>query len=179
MCGRYLLKLDRSGKGKQILERAEKLDLVYKEGEIFPNDPVLCIIPMESKIDLSVMKWGIAKHGFQINARMESLRDRPTYADMKDRRCAVVCSGFYEWDKDKRKYLVTTGDEVFYLGCIFNQDNELLVLTQAADETFARIHERMPLILDQKEMIAFIHHRDILTGKKELEFKPEDDLRLF
>ena len=155
------------------------MDLVYKEGEIFPNDPVLCIIPMESKIDLSVMKWGIAKHGFQINARMESLQDRPTYTDMKDRRCAVVCSGFYEWDKDKRKYLVTTGDEVFYLGCIFNQDNELLVLTQAADETFARIHERMPLILDQKEMIAFIHHRDILTGKKELEFKPEDDLRLF
>ena len=180
MCGRYLLNLNGSKKAKQILERAEKLNLVYKEGEIFPSDRVLCIIPLESKIDLAVMKWGIQNRSFQINARMESLKDRPSYQSIRDKRCAVVCSGFYEWDKNKKKYLVSTEEEIFYLGCIFNDENELLVLTKAADEEFALIHSRMPLIMNQKEMIGFIHGQDILIEKKKLDFhEEEEDLRLF
>ena len=75
MCGRYEFNVSSSKKGKQIKERAEKLNLVYKEGEVFPDDDVLCIIPVESKIDLKVMKWGIRNKSFQINARMESLED--------------------------------------------------------------------------------------------------------
>ena len=51
MCGRYNFKTSDSRKGKQLKERARKLNLTYKEGEIFPSDNVLCIIPAESKID--------------------------------------------------------------------------------------------------------------------------------
>ncbi len=179
MCGRYLLNLTSTKKAKQIRERAEKMNLVFKEGEIFPNDQVLCIIPVESKIDLAVMKWGIRNRSFQINARMESLNDRPSYSAIKEKRCAVVCSGFYEWDRDKKKYLVSAEEEVFYLGCIFNDENELLILTQAADEEFSRIHERMPIVMNQKEMISFIHNEDIVFEKKKLDYSAEEDLRLF
>ncbi len=111
MCGRYSLKLSNSRKGKQLSERSAKLGLKYKEGEIFPGDQVLCVIPRESLIDLSVMKWGIQNRFFQINARYESLQDSISYADMKKRRCAVVCNGFYEWDADKRKYYEPTQKE--------------------------------------------------------------------
>ncbi|MBQ2584206.1 MAG: SOS response-associated peptidase family protein, partial [Erysipelotrichaceae bacterium] len=103
MCGRYNFKTSDSRKGKQLKERARKLNLTYKEGEIFPSDNVLCIIPAESKIDLTTMKWGIQNRSFQINARVESLNDKPSYAEIKNKRCAVICNGFYEWDKEKKK----------------------------------------------------------------------------
>ena len=107
MCGRFEFSLKDDKKGKQIKERAEKLNLVYKQGEVFPTDQVLCIIPVENKIDLSVMKWGVNNKSLQINARKESIEDKPSYKEIKDNRCAVICNGFYEWDKQKNKYLIS------------------------------------------------------------------------
>ena len=180
MCGRYQFNVSSSKKGKQIRERAEKLKLVYKEGEVFPDDDVLCMIPVESKIDLKVMKWGIRSRSFQINARMESLNDRISYAQMRSRRCAVICNGFYEWDKNKDKYYFHTDDEFIYLAAVFNENNELLILTQAADEEFSRIHSRSPIVMDQEEMLKFIHNEDALFQKKDLTFEKEDkEIRLF
>jgi putative SOS response-associated peptidase YedK len=180
MCGRYDFGLSSSKKGKQIRERAEKMNLVFKEGEVFPNDDVLCMIPVGSKIDLSVKKWGIKNKSFQINARVESLDDRPSYASMKDKRCAVICNGFYEWDSDKNKYYVNTEDEYIYLACIFNDADELLILTKAAEGDFARIHSRTPIIMDQGEMLRFIHNETGTIREKKLHFQIKDDeLKLF
>ena len=180
MCGRYEFNLSSSKKGKQIKERAEKLKLTYKEGEIFPDDDVLCMIPVESKIDLKVMKWGIRNKSFQINARVESLNDRITYAQMKSRRCAVICNGFYEWDKDKNRYYFHTDEEFIYLACIFNDKNELLILTQAADDEFSKVHSRCPIIMDQKEMLKYIHNEDAIFQKKDLIYeKEEKEITLF
>ena len=106
MCGRYELKLSDSALSNSLKERIKKNDLVFKQGEIFPNDDVLCIIPMKDRIDLRVKKWGIRSLSFQINARIESL-DRKYYARMLDKRCAIICNGFYEWNADKDKYYIT------------------------------------------------------------------------
>ena len=114
MCGRFEFSLKDDKKGKQIKERAEKLNLVYKEGEIFPTDQVLCIIPVENKIDLSVMKWGINNKSLQINARKESIDDKPSYNEIKNNRCAVICNGFYEWNRQKDKFYISGDDEYMY-----------------------------------------------------------------
>ena len=174
MCGRYHFGINPSKKGKQIKERAEKLNLVYKQGEIFPNDKVLCIVPVESKVDLSVMKWGVQNKSLQINARMESIEDKPSYKEIKNNRCAVICDGFYEWDKDKNKYLVTSDEEYMYLACIFNSKNELLIITQASEGEFRNIHERSPLIMNQEEMLKYIHNEKSTILNKKLYFKKED-----
>jgi len=180
MCGRYSFKLSDSKKGKQISQRAEKLSLIYKEGDIFPGDQVLCMIPSGSKIDLAVMKWGVSSRSFLINARYETLDDRPTFSEMKDKRCAVISNGFYEWDKDKKKYYVHTSDEFIYLACIFNSRNELLILTEAADEAFSRVHDRSPIVMDQSEMLRFIHNERGTISKKDLVFEmEEEELKLF
>ncbi len=180
MCGRYSFTLSDSKKGKQIRQRAEKLSLIYKEGDIFPGDQVLCMIPAGSKIDLAVMKWGVTSKSFLINARYETLDDRPTFAEMKEKRCAVAANGFYEWDPDKRKFYVHTKDEIIYLACIFNSRNELLILTEAADEEFSRVHDRSPIIMDQSEMLRFIHGERATIAKKDLVFEAEEEeLKLF
>ncbi len=180
MCGRFEFSLKDDKKGKQIRERAEKLNLVYKEGEIFPADQVLCIIPVENKIDLSTMKWGINNRSLQINARKESLADKPSYNEIKNNRCAVICNGFYEWNKQKDKFYISFEEEYMYLACIFNSKKELLIITQAADEGFSKIHERIPMIMDQKEMLKYIHNEDCIFTKKKLKIENTDDaLKLF
>ena len=180
MCGRYEFNLLDDDKSKQIKQRAEKLNLIYKQGEIFPNDDVLCMIPNESKIDLSVMKWGIKSKAFQINARLETINDKPTYDEFKNNRCAVISNGFYEWDKDKNKYYIHTSDELIYLACIFNSKNELLIITKAATNDFKHIHDRIPIIMNQEEMLKYIHNQDFTFSSKQLIIENKDDeLKLF
>lgn len=180
MCGRYEFALGDDPKSKQIKERAYKMNLVFKQGEIFPSDNVLCMIPVETKIDLSVMKWGIQSKSFQINARLESINEKASYKEYKNNRCAVICNGFYEWDKDKNKYYIKIDEDIFYLGCIFNSNNELLIITKDAEDKLNNIHNRIPIIMNQKEMISYIHNEDIIFEDKKLNIeKLDEDLRLF
>ena len=180
MCGRYEFTLKEDNKAKQIKQRSEKLNLIYKEGEIFPNDNVLCIIPVENKIDLSVMKWGINTKSFQINARMETINDRNTYDEYKNNRCAVICNGFYEWDKNKNKYYISTDDDYVYLACIFNSNNELLIITKASNSSLKHIHDRMPIIMNQSEMLRYIHNEDFTFNNKNLIIENIDEnIKLF
>ena len=180
MCGRFHFGISDSPKGKQIKDKAQKLNLVYSEGEIFPTNNVLCIIPRESKIDLSVMKWGIESKTLLINARIESINDRPTYNEIKHNRCAVICNGFYEWDRNKDKYYINFDEEYMYLACIFNDDNELVILTKEASGEFCNIHNRVPIIMNQNEMVNYIHNKDDIFVSKKLNIsKVDQDIKLF
>ena len=180
MCGRFHFGVLPNSKGNQIKQRAEKLNLVYKQGEIFPTDNVLCIIPKESKIDLSVMKWGIESKSLLINARVETIEDRPTYNAIKNNRCAIICNGFYEWDKQKNKYYISFEEDYMYLACIFNEQNELVILTQSSSGEFVKIHDRVPIIMNQDEMINFIHNRkDVFIKKKLIINRIDEEVKLF
>ena len=180
MCGRYHFNILASRKGKQLKEKAISLNLTYKEGEIFPDDKVLCIIPSENKIDLEVMKWGIKSRSLIINARYETLDYRPAFAQYTHNRCAVIADCFYEWDKDKHRYEIRTADDYMYLACICNNQKELVILTIASDEQFKNIHDRMPIVMDKDEMLCFVHNQDCVFAKKSFMFKKmEDEIKLF
>lgn len=180
MCGRYHFGIKPNSKlGKQINERAEKLNLVYSTGEIFPSNKVLCIIPNESKVDLSVMKWGIKSRSLIINARIESILDRPTFSEIKNNRCAIICDSFYEWDKDKNKYQISFESDYVYLACIFNSNNELVILTREANKEFKQIHSRMPIIMNKDEMLNYVHNKgDVFKDKSLIINKVNGDIEL-
>ena len=180
MCGRYEFNIKDSRRTIQINERAKKLNLVFKQGEIFPSDVVLCIIPKENKIDLDTMKWGIKSKSLLINAKVETIEDRPTYNAIKHNRCAVICNGFYEWDKDSQKYYIDFEEDYMYLACIFNENKELVILTTSASDEFKYIHDRMPIIMNQSEMLNYIHSKDDLFVSKYLKIhKLTTDNKLF
>ena len=180
MCGRYHFGISDSKKGQKIKERARKIKLVYKTGEIFPSDRVLCVIPVGSDLDLAVKKWGIQRKSLQINARIESIDEKYTYKDMRNRHCAVICDGLYEWDRDKNKYFISFREEYMYLACIFNDEDELLIITREAGKEFEGIHDRQPMILDEEEMKKYIHHEDFVVKEKELVIRKEEyEMKLF
>lgn len=175
MCGRFHFDVLPDTKiGKQINEISKKLNLVYTTGEIFPSNDVLCIIPKESKIDLSVKKWGIQNKTLQINAKLETINDKPTYDAFKHNRCAVLCNGFYEWDKDKQKYYIDFEESYMYLACIFNENNELLIVTTSSNDEFSKIHERMPIVMNKQEMLNYVHNKDDIFTSKNFKIRNVD-----
>lgn len=180
MCGRFHFGILPNNKGKQIKQRALKLNLVYNEGEIFPTNNVLCVIPKETKIDLDVMKWGISSKSLLINARIESINDRPTYNAIKNNRCAIICNGFYEWDSNSNKYYIDFDEDYLYLACIFNENKELVIITKSSDGNFSKIHDRVPVIMNQSEMLKYIHNESGIFIPKNLHIhEVNDDIKLF
>ena len=76
------------------------------------------------------------------------------------RRIILPATGFYEWSSDKTKYLFTPdGASVFYL-CglykIIDGKYRFLILTRAANESMIEIHDRMPVIVEEHQVRAYL-----------------------
>lgn len=180
MCGRFHFGILPDDEGKKIKERIEKLNLKYKEGEIFPTDKVLCIVPTETDIDFASLKWGIESKSLLINARIETLNEKITYKSIINNRCAIICNGFYEWDEKKYKYYIDFKEKYMYLACIFNKNNELVIITKEADNDFNKIHNRIPIIMNKEEMIDYLHNGLKDYSKKKLNIKAiNEEIKLF
>ena len=117
---------------------------------------------------LGVMRWGLVPSWSSdpssgprpINARAESLLERPAFADLvAHRRCLVAVDGFYEWRR------VPTGRQPWFLAPhdggplvlagLWDRwvapDGDALVtvtiVTVAANDDVGRLHDRMPAVL--------------------------------
>jgi putative SOS response-associated peptidase YedK len=77
--------------------------------ETSPNIPV--IIRDESGNHCRLMHWGLIPSWAKdptignrmINARAESLTEKPAFKDLGSRRCIIPADGFYEWRKEGRR----------------------------------------------------------------------------
>ena len=106
-----------------------------------------------SGVCMEPLLWGFPgfdKGRLLINARAESVKDRPTFADsFAGRRCALPAAGFYEWDKK------------------YGAENRFVVLTREANASMEPVHDRMPLILSGEEVVPWVSDAakagDILT----------------
>lgn len=155
MCGRYVTEDDTSVDMSALYHELSQSypDIRLKSGEIFPTDtvPLLCgkeLIPLPAT-------WGYP--GFQnkgviINARSESVADKPTFRDgFLNHRCIVPTNGYYEWSRSKVKYRFNLPDtQMVYLAGIYRNTPEgirFVILTTDANESVSPIHHRMPVIL--------------------------------
>lgn len=169
MCGRYELKLDSDDKyTKQLIKRIEELSLKdFNIGEIYPTNNCLVLKAKEdNKVELDIKKWGIPLKSLLINARMESIKDKRIYQNMK--RCIILANGFYEW-KDKDKYYIHKIDPHIYLAGLYNDLNEFVIITGESTKKMKDIHHRSPVIFDNKEMLNYLHNKqDIYINNNDL-----------
>jgi len=176
MCGRYYFNLDDSPMTINLIQKIQEAHLdSFKLGEIFPGDKVLCLIIDDNKLKLTVKKWGIQKQSLLINARHETINTKNTFKNLK--RCVVIANAFYEW-KDKTKFYISTKDKYIYLACLYDPNNDLVIITKEADETMNEIHDRMPIIMNKEEMIDYLGIKDSAISKKELIIKPIEQTKL-
>jgi putative SOS response-associated peptidase YedK len=105
-----------------------------------------------------------------INARAESIATKPFFrAAFKQQRCLVLADGFYEWrhTKDgKRPYRITLKtEEPFAFAGLWstvhdrtgNKHTTFAIITTEANALVAQIHNRMPVILPEKDEEAWLN----------------------
>lgn len=141
----------------------------YSAGSIGDNT----VVPVAAQM----LQWGFPgfdKGKLLINARAESVKDRPTFADsFAQRRCVLPAAGFYEWDKKKEKVIFTLPDKpILYLAGIYRPygpEKRFVVLTREANASMEPVHDRMPLILSREEIGPWVSDLSeagkILTGE--------------
>jgi putative SOS response-associated peptidase YedK len=129
-----------------------------------------------------MMQWGLVPHWAKditethrpINARSENLTEKPMFRDLlKSRRCLVPASGFFEWKKEAGRkvpfYIHVKDDPVFSFAGLYdiwsNPAGTILqtytIITTAANELVAPLHDRMPVILRQDDEIQWSSHDPI------------------
>lgn len=132
------------------------------------------------------MRWGLVPHwtkgdssaagvGYRmINARAETVDSKPAFRGLiKSRRCLIPADGFYEWLKlepEKKRglkqpwRLTVDGGEVFTMAGLWTRWQpdkgpaleSYTIITTTANNVVARIHDRMPVIVDRDDRAAWL-----------------------
>lgn len=156
MCGRYYY-------GKKWGSAAKK-DLGieipdYAVGDVTPGMSPIVISADEAGIKAQNMHWGMdsEKYGLIINAKAESLYDKPMFSkSIASRRLIIPCEKFYEWDRAERRITFSIDSEdVMYLAGLYDiAKNEIsfAIITTSANESMAPFHDRMPLMIKKDEV---------------------------
>lgn len=156
MCGRYTFYDNENTELAAILQQIpDKNDV--KTGEIYPTNKAP-IIGQDRRAH--AMVWGFPhfkNKGVIINARTETVLEKSMFRNsLLERRCVIPSSGFFEWDKEKKKYLFTLpGEKVLYMAGFWNEfqgEKRFVILTTSPNESIKTIHDRMPLVLEKKQI---------------------------
>lgn len=179
MCGRYTLAVDPA-----------QIDLRFELAAAAPDLPLrfnvapqqdLPVVVANSPNRLDIMRWGLVpawakspEIGYKtINARAETVAERPAYrAALRYHRCLVPATGYYEWQRTahgKQPWYIHLSDEpVFAFAGLYDiwhspDGSELrsyTILTTAANELMAPIHDRMPVILPREAEAAWLDPKE-------------------
>lgn len=86
---------------------------------------------------------------------------------MLKRRCIVPARHYYEWDSEKNKVTFYRNDSrVIYMAGFYNRftdGDHFIILTTEANNSVRNVHDRMPLILEEKELQDWIYDDSYLN----------------
>ena len=202
MCGRYTLSAGHESLARAFLaEFSEELKKSWKPRyNITPGTGIVAILEDRDKGGrrAEVLHWGLVPSwakdpdiGFKlINARSETIADKPSYRDAyRYRRCIVPASGFYEWDRRKSPrqpyYFHPANADFLALAGIWEHwmhpcGSEILsvsLITTAANQTVGSIHHRMPVIIQPENWARWLDTDNVkATGLREVLVPAADDM---
>ena len=176
MCGRFI---DPDLRGTEFEFAELKITPFPRRFNVKPTEEVYVLIGN----DLTCARWGLIpgwhKGDLQdwrastINARIEGAAVKPTFrGPWKYGRCLIPAGGYYEWTRAKSPkqphFVSSEGNEdtLWFAGLlsVWNDLRTCAIVTRAANETAAEIHDRMPVILNSEE-------RDVwLSGSDQTDF---------
>jgi len=155
MCGRYYIDDEMAAEIQRIIRNIDMRLNGYRE--VFPTN-IVPIIKAQEKMGLDNLVWGFrhwdtSKKSVMINARAETVLDKKMFKNsVVNRRCVIPAAGFYEWDKNKKKIAFSNpASKILYLAG-FWKDDRFIIITTAANNSIADVHDRMPLLLEEKEL---------------------------
>ncbi|NOT38529.1 MAG: SOS response-associated peptidase [Saprospiraceae bacterium] len=158
----------------------------------YPKTPVITNL---KKNALQRYQWGLIPSWskdeeikkYTLNAKVETIHEKPSFKGNVKNRCLVPSNGFYEWQwldekgKSKRKFIIKVkGEEVFAFAGLWSEwtnkkTGEVIhtytILTTEANELMSEIHnskKRMPIIVRPDEYDKWLNQEEIDFNGNEL-----------
>ena len=175
MCGRFARRSTQTLLANWFGVGLEEMPWFAPSYNVAPQSfqPVVRLDRDSGKRAISLLRWGLvpfwakeAKVGYStINARAEEAASKPAYREaLKKRRCLVPADAFYEWarldpkTKEPFAFALTSGEPIAFAGLWESWRDAggdaletFTILTTAANERLASIHDCMPVIVERKD----------------------------
>jgi putative SOS response-associated peptidase YedK len=179
MCGRYNLITD----AQSLIDYFEIEETLFDLSDwrprynIAPGQDVPIIRDAGNGRELAQARWGLVPHWSReekpkystINARAETVADKPTYREpFKRRRCLIPATGFYEWRqadgaKTPHHIRLPDGAPFAFAGLWDHWDkappgfDSCSIIVTDANAVMRPIHERMPVILNPAQYNTWLN----------------------
>ncbi len=100
-----------------------------------------------------LLSWGLRVDWDKapiINARMESVPDKPLFKRLLGKRILVPASAWWEWDAAKTKMRLARADGGLMTFAGLYDGDTFVILTRAATPDLHHVHDRMPVLVDRR-----------------------------
>lgn len=177
MCSRYFL--DADGNVIAYTFQVPVHDRIRKRFNIAPTQqaPVIRSGAEGAGREVAMLRWGLVPFwakdpsvgGKMINARSETVREKPAFRQaFQSRRCVIPASGYYEWTGEPGRRvphaITVEGRALIAFAGLWERWKDsrgepletFTVLTTPANHFMAAMHDRMPAILEPEDIDAWI-----------------------
>ena len=175
MCGRFAITLPPDAMD-QLFKAIPANDLPHVPNyNVCPTDQIHVVMGDRRLVS---MRWGLIPAWYKkpnggpllINARAESIAEKPAFRQaVRERRCIVPATGFYEWTKEGERRLpwwITRADgaPMAFAAVWQNWGNDdpqctVAIVTTAANAEMGRLHDRMPVVLEPVDWPLWLGER--------------------
>lgn len=200
MCGRYSFASSKEKVEKQLgIKVPQPLEVNYN---IAPTQKAYIITDLAPD-KLQRFQWGLIPYWSRntkassnlINARAEGIVSKPSFRmPIRKRRCLVIADGFYEWRKagtgmasTPYRIIMRDASLLIFAGIwdVWKNENDqeihsFSVITTRPNAEMSEVHNRMPVILPNRELQnRFLQEKDLLETIALLQPLEDDMLRIF
>jgi len=182
MCGRYASTRSAADLAALFDAVDENFEPLVPDYNIAPTDPAP-IVRLSARTApapvLTLARWGLLPSwapdpsgaARMINARAETIATSRAFArSFAERRCLVPADGWYEWvrtEQGKQPYFMNRGAEPVVFGGVWSPwgagDGHRItfsIITLAAEGHLAKVHDRMPLVLEPERWSDWLSGTD-------------------
>lgn len=171
MCGRYALKASNLDLRAEL--HLDEVPQLHARFNIAPMQAAPVVLDAAPRV-LTIAQWGLLPHWAKdekiahqlVNARAETLAEKAAFRDTH--RCLVPCDGFYEWRHESKQrvphFVRSTSGRVMTMAGLWSrwrspeglELDTFTIITTAANDQLATLHERMPVFIDPSQRLAWL-----------------------
>lgn len=203
MCARYAL--HHSGREIKYLFKVRAPDFVADAAEsptynAAPTDEMPVIVWAEGQRQLEMMEVGLIPSWCRdikgctrpVNARADGILEKPYFRTaVRERRCLVPMSGYYEWQKVGKQrlpyYLRRKDKQPFLVAGLWEHWKSpvgpvrtFATVTVESNEMIAPVHHRMLVVLEEPEADEWLDPRTpVEVAVSLLQSRPLDDFEMY
>ena len=182
MCGRYAYLLPPEAMAELFKTLNELVDYPPRYN-IAPTQPIVTILERQGRRTAELFRWGFVPGWVKdpqqwpllINARSETMADKPAFRDaLRNTCCIVPATGYFEWkvgpDGERRPYFITSADgETLAFAGLYatwsgpngEEVDTVCIVTTEPNAEISGVYDRMPAILRGAAIDDWLNTRDV------------------